>query len=235
MFISFEGGEGSGKSTQAEVLAKRLRDNGLAVEFVHEPGSTELGWHVRDILKRGLAEERVISAQAELLLFSAARAELVFKALRPLLDNPGTVVVADRYVDSTTAYQGYGRGIPIEQVEVVNALATRGVMPDLTFLLDLPPVDGLTRIGDLQLGFRMDDSVLQADDARAQEGARFEDEPLEFHDRVRQGYLDLAAKQPDRFCVIDATLPESRVSELIWNEVRDRFPELVAVMESASR
>ena len=235
MFISFEGGEGSGKSTQAEVLAKRLRDNGLAVKFVHEPGSTELGWHVRDILKRGLAEERVISAQAELLLFSAARAELVFKALRPLLDNPGTVVVADRYVDSTTAYQGYGRGIPIEQVEVVNALATRGVMPDLTFLLDLPPVDGLTRIGDLQLGFRMDDSVLQADDARAQEGARFEDEPLEFHDRVRQGYLDLAAKQPDRFCVIDATLPESRVSELIWNEVRDRFPELVAVMESASR
>lgn len=235
MFISFEGGEGSGKSTQAEVLTERLRDNGLAVEFVHEPGSTELGWHVRDILKRGLAEERVISAQAELLLFSAARAELVFKALRPLLDNPGTVVVADRYVDSTTAYQGYGRGIPIEQVEVVNALATRGVMPDLTFLLDLPPVDGLTRIGDLQLGFRMDDSVLQADDARAQEGARFEDEPLEFHERVRQGYLDLAAKQPDRFCVIDATLPERRVSELIWNEVRDRFPELVAVMESASR
>ena len=235
MFISFEGGEGSGKSTQAEVLTERLRDNGLAVKFVHEPGSTELGWHVRDILKRGLAEERVISAQAELLLFSAARAELVFKALRPLLDNPGTVVVADRYVDSTTAYQGYGRGIPIEQVEVVNALATRGVMPDLTFLLDLPPVDGLTRIGDLQLGFRMDDSVLQADDARAQEGARFEDEPLEFHDRVRQGYLDLAAKQPDRFCVIDATLPELRVSELIWNEVRARFPELVAVMESASR
>ena len=169
-FISFEGGEGSGKSTQAEILTDRLRKIGLVVEFVHEPGSTELGWHVRDILKRGLAEERVISAQAELLLFSAARAELVFKALRPLLDNPDMVVIADRYVDSTTAYQGYGRGIPLEQVEVVNALATQGVMPDLTFLLDLPPVDGLTRIGDLQLGFRMDDSVLHADDARAQEG-----------------------------------------------------------------
>ena len=225
-FISFEGGEGSGKSTQAEILTDRLRKIGLVVEFVHEPGSTELGWHVRDILKRGLAEERVISAQAELLLFSAARAELVFKALRPLLDNPDMVVIADRYVDSTTAYQGYGRGIPLEQVEVVNALATQGVTPDLTFLLDLPPVDGLTRIGDLQLGFRMDDSVLHADDARVQEGARFEDEPLEFHQRVRQGYLELAAQQPDRFCVIDATLPERRVSELIWDEVCDRFPEI---------
>ena len=231
MFISFEGGEGSGKSTQAQVL-RTAGELGLVVEFVHEPGSTELGWHVRDILKRGLAEERVISAQAELLLFSAARAELVFKALRPLLDNPDMVVIADRYVDSTTAYQGYGRGIPLEQVEVVNALATQGVMPDLTFLLDLPPVDGLTRIGDLQLGFRMDDSVLHADDARAQEGARFEDEPLEFHQRVRQGYLELAAQQPDRLCVIDATLPERRVSELIWDEVCDRFPELAAATES---
>ena len=228
VFISFEGGEGSGKSTQAELLAESLRNNGLGAKFVHEPGSTELGWHVRGILKRGLTEERVISAQAELLLFSAARAELVFKALRPLLDNPDMVVIADRYVDSTTAYQGYGRGIPLGQVEVVNALATQGVMPDLTFLLDLPPVDGLTRIGDLQLGFRMDDSVLHADEARAREGARFEDEPLEFHERVRQGYLELAAQQPDRFCVIDATLPERGISELIWDEVRDRFPELVA-------
>lgn len=234
-FISFEGGEGSGKSTQAEILTERLRDTGLDVEFVHEPGSTELGWQVRDILKRGLPGERDISAEAELLLFSAARAELVLKALRPFLCQPEAVIIADRYVDSTTAYQGYGRGIPLKQVEVVNTLATQGAMPNLTFLLDLPPVDGLTRIGDLQLGFRMDDSMLHPDDARAQEGARFEDEPLEFHERVRLGYLELAANEPDRFCIIDATLPERRITELIWDEICDRFPELIARKESAKR
>ena len=235
VFISFEGGEGSGKSTQAEILSSRLRDAGLAVEFVHEPGSTELGWHVRDILKRGLPGESVMSDHAELLLFSAARAELVLKVLRPILSQPNSVVIADRYVDSTTAYQGLGRGIALELVEVVNSLATQGVMPDLTFLLDLPPLDGLTRIGNLQLGFQLDDRVLQADDARAQEGARFEDEPLEFHERVRSGYLELAANEPKRFCVIDATLPERRVSEIIWKEVCDRFPELAAVTEGAKR
>jgi len=233
VFISFEGGEGSGKSTQAEILTERLRDNGLNVEFVHEPGSTELGWHVRDILKRGLPGEPDISAEAELLLFSAARAELVIKAVQPFLAQPNAVVIADRYVDSTSAYQGYGRGIPIEQVAAVNALATKGAMPCLTFLLDLPAVNGLTRIGDLQLGFRLDDSILHADEVRAQEGARFEDEPLEFHERVRLGYHELVANEPERFCVIDAALPEGRVSELIWDEVCDRFPELVAVMESA--
>ena len=235
VFISFEGGEGSGKSTQAEVLAERLANTGVAVEFVHEPGTTELGWQIRDILKRGLPGEREFSAEAELLLFSASRAQLVFAALKPLLDRRDTVIVADRYVDSTTAYQGYGRGIPLDQVEVVNEMATQGTMPDLTFLLDLPPVEGLTRIGNLQLGFQFDDSVLHADDVRAREGARFEDEPLEFHERVRRGYRELAAKESKRFCVIDATLPESRVSDLIWDEVCDRFPELAAAKESVEQ
>ena len=235
VFISFEGGEGSGKSTQAEVLAERLANTGVAVEFVHEPGTTELGWQIRDILKRGLPGEREFSAEAELLLFSASRAQLVFAALKPLLDRRDTVIVADRYVDSTTAYQGYGRGIPLDQVEVVNEMATQGTMPDLTFLLDLPPVEGLTRIGNLQLGFQFDDSVLHADDVRASEGARFEDEPLEFHERVRQGYRELAAKESKRFCVIDAMLPESRVSDLIWDEVCDRFPELAAAKESVEQ
>ena len=233
VFISFEGGEGSGKSTQAEVLTERLTSAGVAVEFVHEPGTTELGWQIRDILKRGLPGESVISAEAELLLFSAARAQLVLAALGPLLDRPDTVVVADRYVDSTTAYQGYGRGIPLEHVEVVNALATQGIMPNLTFLLDLPPVNGLTRIGNLQLGFRFDDSVLHANEARANEGARFEDEPLEFHERVRRGYREVAANEPERFCVIDASLPQSQISEMVWEEVCDRFPDLAALKENA--
>ena len=234
MFISFEGGEGSGKSTQAQILASRLPESATPTKYIREPGGTELGDdYVRDLIKRGLPREKVISDHAELLLFSASRAEIVSKLIKPCLAAPGAVVIADRYVDSTTAYQGYGRGIPLEQVEIVNALATQGIMPDLTFLLDISPVDGLMRIGNLQLGFQFDDSVVHPFDARAQEGTRFEDELLEFHERVRQGYLELAANEPDRFCVIDATLPERRVSELIWKEVCDRFPELVAVMESA--
>ncbi|MYC06570.1 MAG: thymidylate kinase [Chloroflexi bacterium] len=242
VFISFEGGEGSGKSTQASVLTDRLTALGIGVEFVHEPGTTELGWQVRDILKRGLPGDGDMSDHAELLLFSAARAELVLKVLQPLLSSeqpdmprgeqpdaqpdtpiPDMIIIADRYVDSTTAYQGYGRGIPLAQVEAVNALATQGIMPDLTFLLDLPPVSGLTRIGNLQLGFRLDDSVLHESAARAQEGARFEEEPLEFHERVRQGYRELAAREPDRFCIIDATQPQERVSEIIWAELCRRF------------
>ena len=229
-FISFEGGEGSGKSTQASILTDRLAALGIGVEFVHEPGTTELGWQVRDILKRGLPGDGDMSDHAELLLFSAARAELVLKVLQPLLSSeqpdtptPDTIIIADRYVDSTTAYQGYGRGIPLAQVEAVNALATQGIMPDLTFLLDLPPVGGLTRIGNLQLGFRLDDSVLHESAARAQEGARFEEEPLDFHERVRQGYRELAAREPDRFCVIDAAQPQERISEIIWTELRRRF------------
>ena len=96
-------------------------------------------------------------------------------------------------------------------------------------------MNGLTRIGDLQLGFSFDDSVLHADEGRAHEGARFEDEPLEFHERVRQGYRELAANEPDRFCVIDASLPQSRISEMIWEEVSGRFPELATVMERVER
>ena len=236
VFISFEGGEGSGKSTQAEILLSRLPEFTTPVRYVREPGGTELGDdYVRELIKRGLPREKVISDQAELLLFSASRAEIVFKLIKPQLSVPNAVVIADRYVDSTTAYQGYGRGIPLDQVEVVNLLATQGVMPDLTFLLDLPPVDGLTRTKVLQLGFPFDDSVLHPDDVRVKEGRRFEDEPLEFHERVREGYLELAANEPDRFCVIDATLPERRVSELIWEEVCGRFPELAVVTESAKR
>ena len=229
VFISFEGGEGSGKSTQADILLSRLSEFTAPVTYIREPGGTELGDdYIRDLIKRGLPKEKIISDQAELLLFSASRAEIVCKVIKPHLSAPDAIVIADRYVDSTTAYQGYGRGLPLKQLEVVNELATQGIMPDLTFLLDIAPVDGLTRIGNLQLGFRFDDSVLHADEARAQEGARFEDEPLVFHERVRQGYLELAANEPDRFCVIDATLPERRVSELIWKEVRRRFPELAA-------
>ena len=238
VFISFEGGEGSGKSTQAEILAKRLKDVGRSVFFLHEPGTTELGWRVRQILKRGLSGERLITPHAELLLFSAARVELVHKVMQPLLagsDATNAVIIADRYVDSTTAYQGYGRGIPLGQVEVVNTLATQGVMPDLTFLLDISPMRGIARIGGIQLGFKFDDHSQFPGVVRTEEGARFEEESMEFHERVREGYLTLEREEPNRWYKIDALKSEGEISDQIWKAISMRFPQITVVMESAKR
>ena len=172
LFVSFEGGEGSGKTTQAGLLVQRLMDAGVSVLPVHEPGTTRLGWSIREWLKRGLLSEEPISRNAELLLFAAARAELVAKEIQPALRSDATVVVADRYVDSTTAYQGYGRGIAPEYIEAINKLATQGVMPQLTILLDCPPEDGLTRVGSLQLSLPLE-SVESPDSVRRdREGTR---------------------------------------------------------------
>ena len=235
LFISFEGGEGSGKSTQAKLLHGRLANLSIAVKFIREPGATELGGYVREWLKRGLPIEKTISNHAELFLFSAARAELVTKELKHHLSKPNAVIVADRYVDSTTAYQGYGRGIPLEQLEVVNALATQGVMPDLTFLLDIAPAEGLARMGAVQYGFRLDDDMSATESERHTEGGRFEDEPPDFHERVRQGYLHLAASEPDRFHIIDAAQPQHRISDRIWETLRLRFPEAISQVEEAKK
>lgn len=235
LFISFEGGEGSGKSTQAKTLAERLARVGFDVCFVHEPGSTELGGYVREWLKRGLPGGDAVSDNAELLLFSAARAELVCKTLKPHLALPNGVAVADRYVDSTTAYQGGGRGIAREHIEVVNALATQGVMPNLTFLLDIDPRAGLDRMGSLQYGLPLADAPNGggAKAERHMEGGRFEDEPMGFHKRVRDCYLALAAAEPQRWRILDAALPRERLSALIWDAVCARFPEVTAQAEQA--
>ena len=230
LFISFEGGEGSGKSTQAKILADRLACIGLDALFIHEPGSTELGGHIRGWLKRGLPGGEPISARAELLLFSAARAELVSKVLRPHLAQPDAAIVADRYVDSTIAYQGGGRGLPADLMASVNALATQGVMPTLTFLLDILPLQGLARMGAVQYGLPLDDSPSHRIDTplRYMEGGRFEDEPLDFHERVRKAYLDLAAADPVRWRVLDASQPIERISERVWDAVCAKFPAVAA-------
>ncbi len=230
LFISFEGGEGSGKSTQAKMLADRLACVGLDSLFIHEPGSTELGGRIREWLKRGLPGGDSISARAELLLFSAARAELVSKILRPHLGQPDAAIVADRYVDSTVAYQGGGRGLPADLMRAVNALATQGVMPALTFLLDIPPLQGLARMGAVQYGLPLDDGAGHHTDTpmRYMEGGRFEDEPLDFHERVRKAYLDLAAADPDRWRVIDASQPIERISAQVWDAVCAKFPAVAA-------
>lgn len=233
LFISFEGGEGSGKSTQAKLLIARLARIGFDARFVHEPGSTELGGYVREWLKRGLPGGDAVSDNAELLLFSAARAELVCKTLKPHLALPNGIVVADRYVDSTTAYQGAGRGIARNHIEVVNALATQGVMPNLTFLLDIDPRAGLDRMGSLQYGLPLADAPNGGGAERHMEGGRFEDEPMEFHNRVRRCYLALAAADPHRWRILDAALPRERLSAQIWDAVCAHFPEVAAQARQA--
>lgn len=197
LFITFEGGEGCGKSTQARALWSRLSRCGIPVQLTHEPGGTVLGNHLRRLLKRKRQDE--ISPQAELLLFAACRSQLVSNVIRPSLEN-GKVVICDRFADSTTAYQGYGRGIDLATVTATNKLATQGNRPDLTVLLDIAAATGLSR-------------------KQARTKDRFESEEIAFHHTVRDGYLKLAAEEPNRWLVIDATLPKARISRIIWDRV----------------
>ena len=201
LFITFEGGEGSGKTTQAALLAERLRETGREVLEVHEPGSTPLGKYLRRWLKEG---RDPLTAEAELLLFAAARAQLVRRRLRPALER-GAVVVCDRYADSSEAYQGHGRGLDLDRVRMVNDLATGGLHPHLTFLLDCPPEVGLRR---------------HAGDRSDAPRDRFEGEGLSFHRRVREGYLEMAQAEPNRWRVLDATRPPQEVARQVWCIVR---------------
>ncbi len=216
LFISFEGGEGSGKSTQAGRLVRALEERGVPTHFIHEPGTTRLGLHIRELIKGRPWGRETISHEAELFLFSAARADLVSKVLSKQVEEPRLVIIADRYVDSTVAYQGYGRRLPLDLVDSANKLATRGVMPDLTLLLDCPPTDALERVGKVQSGLFDSGKSGRMDDVEAR---RFEDEPLAFHRRVRSGYLKLAALEPERWLVLDGMKEEDKVFDSIWKAV----------------
>ena len=224
LFISLEGGEGAGKTTQAARLVERIESTGLRCLRVREPGSTDLGTELRKLIKRSRTSDEAMSRAAELFLFAAARSELVTKVIGPQRDDPDLVVVADRYADSTVAYQGYGRGIDIETIKSINALATNALMPDLTFLLDCPPGIGISRVRGLQLQMPLD-AVKNADTLnRDAEGMKFEEESEEFHERIRRGFHNLADQEPDRWRVIDATRSIDAISDDIWNTVRDRLP-----------
>ncbi|MCE2458947.1 MAG: dTMP kinase [Dehalococcoidia bacterium] len=241
MFISLEGGEGSGKTTQVERLSDALAKLGVPALKIHEPGYTELGDHLRYLIKSkpwGVT----ISPAAELFLFAASRGELVSKVLSRKMKDPRLVIIADRYADSTIAYQGYGRRLPLAQVVAVNQLATGGLMPIKTFLLDCPPGRGLQRV-DVQAHLFDIELTGRAD----QDGARrFEDEPLSFHDRVRTGYRALADREPDRWEVIDALASPDEVFQSIWSVIQrmDEFqsilnhiqdvPALLSAYDSAS-
>ena len=201
LFITFEGGEGCGKSTQSRLLLEKLHQQNIPAVLNHEPGGTALGDEIRRLLKReqGIA----ISPQAELLLFVASRAQLVAELIRPALAE-GKVVICDRFVHSTLVYQGYGRGLDLTTLEMVNNMATESLKPDLAILLNISPEQGLKRKGSLR--------------------DRFELEDLSFHRRVREGYLKMAAAEPDRWLVIDASLPKAEIAEIIWDRVSKLLP-----------
>ncbi len=202
LFITLEGGEGAGKSLQAEALTHRLEAHGRTAVPTREPGGTPLGERLRDILL-GLAEDdagETLEPLTEALLFMAARAELVTRVIAPALER-GDVVICDRFADSTRAYQAFGRGLDLAVIDRLNAVATRGCSPDLTVLLDLSVEEGLTRTG----------PAGQAD--------RFGSQDHAFHERVRQGYLTLAAKEPERWLVVDATQPPDAVTDAIWRRL----------------
>ena len=194
-FVTIEGGEGAGKSTLLEALVKRAGVAGADVVSCREPGGTALGERLREAL---LGAPEGPHPRAELLVFAAARAQLVAEVIRPALAS-GALVVCDRFADSSVAYQRHGRAIPRPLVDAANVVATGGLVPTLTLLLDLSPDEGLRRAG-------------RASDY-------FERERLEFHERVRAGYLELARAEPGRWRVLDATRSASELAEAGWREV----------------
>lgn len=209
LFLSFEGGEGSGKSVQARALATHLQGRGLSVVVAHEPGSTPLGERVRELLL--FSRDVPLTPEAQALLFSAARAELVRTVIHPSLRD-GKCVIVDRFFDSTLAYQGYGHGADLADLRAVTRVAVGDLVPELTFLLDLPVDVGILRSR-----------------GRSDRWDRFESGEREFHRRVREGYLALAREEPRRWVVISSDRGEAEIAAEIAGRV-DR-----ALLERATR
>lgn len=215
LFIALEGIDGAGKTTQIHILAQRLQEWGCSSPLVlHEPGGTPLGERLAQLLKHDL--ETQLTPEAELLLFGAARAQLVQEVIRPALAE-GKIVLCDRYVGSTLAYQGFGRGLELARIWEVNQLATGGLLPDLTLLLDVPVEEGLRRKG-------KQSNLLQLDLFDPSPFDRFHDETLSFHQRIRQGYLKLATPSNDPYHAgtwvrIDGTKKVEEVADMIWAAV----------------
>lgn len=205
VFITFEGCDGSGKSTQLKLLTESLTEAGIDVLVTREPGGTEFGELVRRVLLDSSGPER--TSLAELFLYSASRAEIVRKVLLPALAK-GQVVITERYADSTTVYQGYAGGIPIEDIETINQVATCGLVPDLTFVLDVKD----PRVFHDRLAPKAKDKIEMRDDG--------------YHAKVREGYRQLALRHPERIRLIDATLPTASVlailEESVWKVLNSK-------------
>ena len=195
--LSFEGSEGCGKSTQIALLRARLEATGRSVVVLREPGGTELGESIRHLLQHA-KEGAAMTPETELLLFAASRAQLVREKIRPLLE-AGTFVILDRFLDSTTVYQGIARGLSLESVRAINHFAIGGTLPQLTLVLDMDSATAWQRIH--QSGRELD---------------RMESQPQSFFEKVRQGYLEVAQAEPDRVKIIDASATPEAVHESIW-------------------
>ncbi len=203
MFITLEGPEGSGKTTQAPLLAQRLKERGLNAIHMREPGGTPIGDQIRTVLHD--MKNQAMDAHAELLLYSASRAQLVAQVIRPHLA-AGGIVVCDRYADSTMAYQGYGRGLDLDALREITRFATGGLTPDLTLYLKIDPARGLMRRN-----------------ASGGEWNRMDAQTLDFYQRVCDGYTRLIAADPDRWIVIDADQPVQAVQQAINAAVDQRL------------
>ncbi|MEO7412793.1 MAG: dTMP kinase [Opitutaceae bacterium] len=203
--ISFEGSEGSGKSTQISRLAAHLQKSGRDVISTREPGGTEIGEQIRSIIVHNSKGEEMC-AETELLLFTAARAQLVREVIAPALV-AGRIVLSDRYLDSSTVYQGIGRNLAADPVNQINRFAVGNVMPDLTIVIDVPTEVSLARLK--QRASDLPD--------------RMERENIDFYKKVREGYLVLAKGMPERFIVVDGTKTEEVIEKKIWAEVKARI------------
>jgi dTMP kinase len=201
-FITLEGPEGGGKTTHAEFLAVKLQAHGYDVLLTREPGGSVIGDQVRRILTS--LDNTTMHPKTEFLLFSASRAQHVYEVIRPHLEGGG-VVISDRYFHSSLAYQGFGHQLPLETLEEITHFATGGLLPDLIILLDLPVEEGLER------------------KRKKGEWNRLDAYQKEFHQRVRQGYLDMARSDPERWVVIDAVPSEEEIQEAIWKVVLERL------------
>lgn len=205
-FITFEGPEGSGKSTQIRLLVEKLEEQGIQITCTREPGGTATGEQIRNLLQHDAAGEP-LSDRAELLLFTASRAQLMDRVILPTLGNGGWVL-CDRFIDSTMAYQGFARGMDISTLDAVNKFAIYDRKPDLTLLLDL----------DIEAGFqRLETRYADSEESHD----RFEQEAREFHHKVRAGYHKLAEREPGRFRIIKADRPIEDVASDIWTVVRE--------------
>jgi dTMP kinase len=211
LLIAFEGGEGSGKTTQARLASIWLRELGFDVETTYEPGATKIGMRLRALLLD--TSSTGMSPHAEALMYAADRAEHVTSVIGPALER-GAIVITDRYVDSSLAYQGWGRNLPVEDIARFNWWATGGRTPDLTILLDMDPLAGLRR--------------------RTRSADRLEAEPAEFHLRVRAGFQALAQAEPDRYLVLDAARPPQEITRDIQDRVRDLLPDPVPAVAEAN-
>ncbi|MEW5910208.1 MAG: dTMP kinase [Thermodesulfobacteriota bacterium] len=216
MFITFEGIEGSGKTSQIRPITEFLEERGLRCKTTREPGGTDIGRSIRAILLNPACKE--LDPMGELLLYEADRIQHVREVIRPALAE-GKIVLCDRFFDATVAYQGYARGLDIHLINAVHRLVMGDIRPDLTFLFDLPVETGLSRVwNDIKTGVRLKSEL------------RFEEEVLQFHQKVRAGYLELARQEPERIKIIDAASDRDQVSAqltailsgIVWNKEKKR-------------